>query len=217
METRYGSEMNVGGRIEQERKAQGLTQEDIASRVRRMGVKLHQTAVDKMEKRDAKRPRYIREIAAALGITEDWLITGKGPKYRDDADKTPTTQVSIVSWVSAGRLMGNDIGDIEIGRIAVSGLDSRGDWIALRVTGDSMDRISPPDSVIFINRKDKKLVPNACYVIATLDGETTYKRFRPGPPPRFEPVSTNPEHEPIFFDQEPEIVGRVRASILDTL
>jgi SOS-response transcriptional repressor LexA len=86
--------------------------------------------------------------------------------------------------------------------------------LALRVVGDSMDRISPPDSIIFVNRADRRLVANGCSVIATPDGEATYKRYRPSPD-RFEPVSVNPAHEPFFPDGMPKIVGRVRKSILD--
>lgn len=79
-----------------------------------------------------------------------------------------------------------------------------------------MDRISPPGSVIFINTKDKRLIANALYVIADEEGNATYKRYRPGPPPRFEPVSTNSNLEPIFPENEPAIIGRVRRTMLDT-
>ena len=210
--------MKVGARVEQERLAQDMTQPELAHRVRRLGGEITQTGIDKMEKRDSGRPRHIRELAIALGVTEEWLITGKGQKYRVPADHAvPSVSIPIVSWVSAGKLMVSDISEIEVGQFAVSGLSNKGDWIALRVIGDSMDRISPPDSLILINRKDKRLVPNACYVIETPDGESTYKRYRPGPPPRFEPVSTNPAHEPIFYKSEPLIVGRVKMSIVDAL
>ena len=101
-----------------------------------------------------------------------------------------------------------------IGEIDASDLDPKGQWIALRVQGDSMDRISPPGSVIFVNLRDKRLVTNACYIITNGDGEATYKRFRANPP-RFEPVSTNPAHEPIFPDGEPAVIGRVRRSFID--
>jgi phage repressor protein C with HTH and peptisase S24 domain len=96
----------------------------------------------------------------------------------------------------------------------VPDIDQRDHWIALRVDGDSMDRISPPGSIIIVNTNDKKLVPNACYVIADSDSNVTYKRYRSNPA-RFEPVSTNPRHEPIFPDGEPEIIGRVKKSIID--
>ena len=91
---------------------------------------------------------------------------------------------------------------------------SAGDWLAMRVDGDSMDRVSPPGSIILVNRKEKRLVPNACYVFSNGDDGVTYKRFRPNPD-RLEPVSTNPNHEPIFFEHEPTVIGRVRKTILD--
>ena len=96
----------------------------------------------------------------------------------------------------------------------MSDLDPRGEWIALRVEGDSMDRISPPGSLILVDLTDKALVPNACYIITDGDSQATYKRFRSNPP-RFEPVSTNPSHQPIFPDGEPAVIGRVRRSLID--
>lgn len=119
-------------------------------------------------------------------------------------------EVPLITWISAGGMTRDDIAQEAIGTIAVCDLP-QGDWFALTVRGDSMDRISPPDSVIFVNRKDKQLVANACYVIDDGEGNATYKRFRPNPM-RFEPVSTNPTHEPIFPDNEPTIVGRVGMS-----
>lgn len=152
--------------------------------------------------------KEIREIRARelLGMQE---FFGEAAA---DSVRAPVADVPLVSWVSAGQLMREHFAGAELERIHVPDLP-KGDWIALRVQGDSMDRISPPESVIVVNRKDRKLVANACYVIADEEGNATYKRFRPSPM-RFEPVSTNPDHEPIFPDNEPRIVGRVRLSIL---
>lgn len=121
--------------------------------------------------------------------------------------------IPLLAWVSAGKMMLSDATDEAIGQVYEGGLDLDGDWIALKVMGDSMDRISPPESIIFIDRRDKELVPNACYVIENGHGEATYKRFRPNPM-RFEPVSTNSSHETIFVDQEPKVVGRVKKTTL---
>ncbi|CAB5079573.1 LexA SOS-response transcriptional repressors (RecA-mediated autopeptidases) [uncultured Caudovirales phage] len=125
-----------------------------------------------------------------------------------------TMDVPLVSWVSAGKMSFPDISEEVVGHVQQGGLDPDGDWIALRVVGDSMDRISPPDSIIFVDRGDKVLVPNACYVISNGDGEATYKRFRSNPM-RFEPVSTNTAHEPIYPTREPLIVGRVKKSTIE--
>jgi SOS-response transcriptional repressor LexA len=124
----------------------------------------------------------------------------------------------LISWVNAGGLKTPDV-VLELGEEKLAyahGLDPKGAWIALQVEGDSMDRISPPESIIFVDRNDRRLVPNACYVIADAEGgQATYKRFRPSPD-RWEPVSTNSEHEPVFVEKgrEPVIVGRVRKTLL---
>lgn len=207
--------MGTGSRIEQRRTNLGFSQEEIASRVRRLGGEIHQTGIDKIEKRDTQRPRFLKEIAIALGVTEDWLLSGKEPMERPDASATlPSTRIPIVTWVSAGSMARDEGQQDIIGEADGGALDPRGHWIALRVEGDSMDRISPPGSMIFVNLSDKRLVTNACYIISNGDGETTYKRFRANPP-RFEPVSTNPEHEPIFPDGDPVVIGRVRKSVID--
>lgn len=208
--------MGTGSRIEQRRSQLGLSQEEVAQRVRRLGGEIHQTGIDKIEKRDTQRPRYLKEIAIALGVNEDWLLLGREPMERTDAPEALAAPaiVPIVTWVSAGAMARDDGQQDIVGEIEAAGLDVRGNWIALRVEGDSMDRISPPGSVILVNMADRRLVPNACYIISNGDGEASYKRFRANPA-RFEPVSTNPAHEAIFPDHEPAVIGRVKRSILD--
>lgn len=148
------------------------------------------------------------DLARALDVTPEWLAFGAG----EEANQS----VPLISWVSAGTFGQVDpVDDIEHAtRITVADLP-KGDWVALKVTGDSMDRISPPDSIILVNRADRKLVANACYIVQNDDGCATYKRFRPSPD-RFEPVSTNAAHEPIFPDRGnmPRIFGRVGRTIL---
>jgi SOS-response transcriptional repressor LexA len=132
-----------------------------------------------------------------------------------EGDLVPPIAVPVISWVSATKLTLNDpVENIEDApKIVMPGLDPKGDWIALRVDGDSMNKISPPDSIIFVNRKDKRLVPNALYVIATDEGEATYKRYRDG---KFSPVSTNKSHKSLKLKpgHSPKIIGRVRRSLL---
>ena len=205
--------MNLGSRVFAERTAQKQSQQWLADRVTRLGYKISQSGIDRIEKRDSERPRCMPELAKALGVNEPWLLTGKGAKA-STAKAQEALQVPILSNVQAGPLVSGDVSQIEIGNITVSGLDPSGDWIALRVEGDSMDRISPPGSVIVLNRKEKQLHPNACYVISDEDGRATYKRYRPHPP-RFEPVSTNTSHEPIFPHNDPMIIGRVRRTIME--
>lgn len=154
----------------------------------------------------------LERLARALGTTADYLM---GLTDSNEPAEPVVFAVPLLAMVSAGKLMGVDAADEALGTIRLSDLPD-GDWIALRVVGDSMDRISPPESIILVNRRDRRLVPNALYVIADEDGNATYKRYRPGPPPRFEPVSSNKDLEPIYPRHDPVIIGRVRKTMLDT-
>lgn len=210
--------MAAGSRIREEREAQNMTQQALADKVTRLKYKITQSGIDRIEARDSKRPRCLPEIARALGVAELWLREGKGPKQPPEEPLPGQGQVlvKLISWVSAGRLVRDDTVDDILDNLHVGGLPKGGDWIALKVDGDSMDRISPPGSIILVNTRDRRLVANALYVIADEEGNATYKRYRPGPPPRFEPVSTNGNLEPIYPENDPAIIGRVRRTMLDT-
>jgi phage repressor protein C with HTH and peptisase S24 domain len=152
----------------------------------------------------------VERYAAAYRVAVGWLLTGEG-----SIEGVPRAiDVPLISWVSAGNLETpfavEDLASAQ--RVSIGDLPD-GNWIALEVSGDSMDRISPPNSIIAVNRAERRLVANACYVFALDDGSASYKRFRPSPD-RFEPVSSNPAHETIFPDGPVRIIGRVRRSIL---
>ena len=82
--------MAAGQRAAAERQALNLTQEEIARRVSRLGYQISQTGIDKMEKRDTMRPKFAKELAEALGITEQWLLTGREPKHHDSDTRMDT-------------------------------------------------------------------------------------------------------------------------------
>lgn len=166
---------------------------------------------------NADSTKEMREIS----VDELWKIAEffkeEPPGFDVIGARAATVPVPLVSWVSAGKLAdpSTPVDDLsEAKPYPIAGLPP-GEWIALRVDGSSMNKISPPNSVIAVNRKEKNLVPNACYIIADEDGSATYKRFRPGPPIRFEPVTFSDGHETLYPDGEPTIIGRVRKSIID--
>lgn len=150
-----------------------------------------------------------RDVSADEAIAIE-QITGF-PALNDTAEAV-AVPVPHLSWISAGAMQRDDVADEAIGTVQIAGLPP-GDWFALTVRGTSMDRISPPDSIIFVNRKDKQLVANACYIIDDGEGNATYKRYRPNPM-RFEPVSNEEGHETLFPDNEPTIIGRVGLSMI---
>lgn len=126
--------------------------------------------------------------------------------------------VPLISWVSAGRLheaqqIDEQLTD-DIERIAVSGLGS-GDYFALRVDGDSVNRIAPDGSTIIVDRADRELLDKRFYVFA-IGGDATFKRYRSNPD-RLEPYSYNPEHETIFPSEGMRVVGRIIKAIVDDI
>ena len=171
-----------------------------------------QQLISQLERGENLTTRKLPQIARALGVQAHDI----DESYSFDAAAGSIQSVRLISWVSAGALTSPDaeIDTEEAPIILEPGLDPNGDWIALRVDGDSMNRISPHDSVIFVNRRERQLVPNACYIIGDGNGGATYKRYRP--PNIWEPVSTNPAHKPIVLSpgKDPDIIGRVRKTVL---
>lgn len=208
MRSKYRTMINlINDRIQQRLNDLGIT-----ARAASLRAGLSADAIRNIERavesgRDGISTVTILKLAPILQTTPSWLLEGGGsPESR---------AIPKLSWVSAGTFETTDAimstDDVTMLRIADL---PEGDWVALDVIGDSMDRISPPGSVIVVNRSDRRLTPNACYVIEDGEGGATYKRYRTNPD-RFEPVSTNPEHEPLFPDQMPRIFGRVRRTILE--
>lgn len=73
--------MPAGARVAEERQRLDLSQAELAVRVSRLGYKISQTGIDKIEKRDTTRPKCLRELAVALNVTQEWLLTGSEPKH----------------------------------------------------------------------------------------------------------------------------------------
>lgn len=162
--------------------------------------------------------RYAKRFRS-LGVKVDGRHILYGSEKR--ADSTPPVessivQVPLISWVSAGSM--EDVSSlVEAGDVPLLPFTDlgRGSFFALRVSGDSMDRISPDQSIIIVNHADRTLVPGRFYVFSRR-GQATYKRWHANPD-YLAPYSTNPRYEPIFVANKRgfEVVGRVRRTVLD--
>lgn len=197
-----------GRRVAQRRNAMTMSAADLAGRI---GMK--QQGIASIEGGEVARPRLLRELARELQTSEDWLLWEIGPEIVLP-ETSSIVHVPLVSWVSAGKMADSSVampGDVPLLAFADLG---RGDFFALRVSGDSMDRISPDGSTIIVNRADRQLVAGKCFVFS-LKGETTYKMWR-SDPQYLDPYSTNPANKPIFFKaSQMSVVGRVRRTVLD--
>jgi repressor LexA len=91
-------------------------------------------------------------------------------------------------------------------RIAVAG--AKPHMFALRIFGDSIDRIAPDGSYVTIDPTMPALEDGGLYAVQNGDGEATIKRFRRNPD-RLEPESFNEAHKTIELGREPiTVIGR---------
>ncbi len=167
--------------------------------------------INKLEKGGPKGMRlsdvWITRISRALEVNPSELLE---PRQND------TIEVALVSWVAAGSFADtvDPYQPVDTPRIPAAGL-KHSDYIALEVEGDSMDRIAPDGSMIFVDLRDRELRPGRDYIFRDND-RCTFKRYRDNPP-RLEPFSTNPDHETVFSDGQIEVVGRVIRVVVDLM
>jgi transcriptional regulator with XRE-family HTH domain len=194
-----------GERVARRREKLGMSQPELA---REVGMK--QQGIDHIEHGAVSRPRLLRELAAKLNTTEQWLLWNEGPE---------NAVASAFNVISVPLIPSESAADVEphlddVPHLAVADL-GRGTFFGLRVEDDSMDRISPPGSIIIVDRDDRELVKDRSYVFS-VRGETTYKRWQPDPP-HLAPYSINPVHQPIFIKRMKDlgVIGRVCRTVLD--
>jgi SOS-response transcriptional repressor LexA len=107
-------------------------------------------------------------------------------------------------------------GDKNVQSLALTDL-GRGDFFALTVKGDSMDRIAPEGANIIVNRADRALVAGKPFLVSDR-GDISFRIWKPDPA-RFAPFSFNPVHEPIYLKNKDQaermVVGRVVRIVID--
>lgn len=158
--------------------------------------------------------RTLAALAPVLRTNVAWLTDGTGNE-EGDAVELVRNDVPLISWISAGEMTDQDcVTDTSVFPVVTTYNLPEGEWIALRVDGTSMNKISPPDSIIFVNTHDRRLVVNGCYVIADETGRATYKRYRPSETPPWQPASYD-EIEPLKLEGAIRVIGRVRRSVID--
>lgn len=68
-----------GARLKARRERLGLSQDDLAT-----AVAMRQQGIVNIEQGVVSRPRHLRELAAVLGTTEEWLLWKEGPEELDE-------------------------------------------------------------------------------------------------------------------------------------
>jgi len=181
-------------RIREVRKERGMTLEELGEK-----AGMHYTTVAKLEKSQrGLKLAYLAAIANALNVEPRDLL-GSVP------DILPMRMVPLIGRVAAG----NWSEAIEDPLGSVPSPAGGANAFALRPDGDSMDLVVGPDAYIVVDPDDYELRDYKIYAMRNVDGETTFKRFR-SDPPRLEPCSSNPSHQPIPLGREAvTTIGRV--------
>lgn len=184
---------------------------------------------------EMKQGSFAKAVGVSQGTISKWISEQQSPNKRQwdavlgliagdsrlvhllNAAGGPSfARVPLLDMVSAGKLAdpATQIPVEDVPLLAFADL-GRGDFFALKVDGDSMDRLSPDGSIIVVNRDDRTLVAEKAYIFA-IRGQTTFKLWRPDPP-HLAPHSWNGANKPIFVKQDKhlEVIGRVRRTVLD--
>lgn len=212
------SYMTINDRIFALRKSRGLSQNELATKtgVTRVSVGKWESGLNQ------PKGRYLNDLAVALGVSVDWLLTGKEdgvsggvteppfPGYSnvDPAVIPQAGRVPILSYVQAGnwREMCEQAsaadGSLEYTTAAAS---VSGCAFALWVRGNSMEPEFREGELLII---DPEAAPSAGDYVIAKNGheEATFKKYRsrgeyPDGRPRFELVPLNEDHATLSTDQ----------------
>lgn len=212
--------------------------------------------------------KYLSKIAVVLGTTTDYLVSGDGPKSRDQivgagaalgvaggilgaalgapgiaaaglaavgaaagavssaskdskkAEKLPDTlrpldlgtfhRIPILGRISAGLPL---YAEQHIEGYTVTDLNGGAEYFALIVRGDSMDALGIKDGYRIIVRRQEEVENGEVAVVMVGQDDATVKRFyASGSAVTLVPQSTNPEHQPQFYDTAKtpvKVIGKV--------
>lgn len=206
---------------------------ELRQRVERRLREIELGAVEAAEAVDGLERNYIRDliegkkesfnqnklplVAQALKWTVPDLLGGPPPRGEKGSPRLQL--VPLLDTVTAGKLKtpSSQIPVEDVPFLAFADL-GRGEFFALQLEddADSMDRVSPPRSILVVNKADREL-RSGRYYIFLIDGETTYKMWQDGDPSYLAPFSTNPVHKPIFIKRKRafDVIGRVKRTVLD--
>ncbi|MBL0562604.1 MULTISPECIES: LexA family protein [Aeromonas] len=182
--------MKINERIKQTRKRLGYSQEILGSRV---GVS--RVSISQWERgENTPNGRYLNELAAALGVTVDWLLTGEGdapsssgeqqmPGYHnvEPAVMLPGKRIPILSYVQAGnwREMCEQATTFDGNVEFVSASGEIGPFgFGLWLRGDSMLPQFKEGDLIIVD-PDEAPQPGDFVVAKNGSNEATFKKYRP--------------------------------------
>lgn len=153
----------------------------------------------------------VNDFAKVLKVSPEYLL---GVGEQSQTDTMPVKKIPVVSKISAGLPIYSEENLIDYIYFATDKIDSDKEEFALRVSGDSMDKIFQEGDVVVIEKDST--VENGQLGVVMINGyNATVKRIRYNNDQIILiPESNNPNHYPQVYgvNDEVKIVGRVVAS-----
>ncbi|MBJ9866314.1 XRE family transcriptional regulator [Citrobacter amalonaticus] len=223
--------MSISERVKLRRAELGLTQAELAIK-----ANTSQQAIQQLEDGKTKRPRYLPELAAALGCDVPYLL-GRSSALKHDEIPPESEWGTVESWDSKTPLRDDEVevpflkdiefacGDGSYNEEDYNGFKLRFSKSTLRkigastdghgilcfpARGNSMEPNIPDGTTVAINTEDKKIVDGKIYAISE-DGWKRVKMLHRTGPDTVSIRSYNsneypPEDKPL---NSIEIIGRV--------
>lgn len=148
----------IGTRVRRERESQGIERRDLASK-----TGIGYSTLSELERGGMQTTTKLRVIADALGVSQRWLETGKGPKVSDETQ--PASPVSTVlenetsaDYVRVQQLDGDaDMGE---GRINEDFPDTvRGMDFAPTYIRSVVGFLPPPGRLVLVTGRGDSMIP----------------------------------------------------------
>ena len=182
------------------RQAKGWTMRELADAMSTPESPVHFTTLGKLERSTRRLTHeWAQRIAEALGVSVAQVMGEEGLPG-------PTLRMTpVIGLVSAGAWReAIQHPDDEISVPATGG-----NTFALRVQGDSMDKVATEGDYVIVDPDKPGLLDGHLYVVRNDEGEATFKRYRANPA-RLEPCSNNPRHQTIMLGQANfSVIGKV--------
>lgn len=177
----------------------------------------------------ARKPKKVNQTAMAkvMGLPSQSafsnIMKGKRRVTAEEAKRaydflgiagSPSIQwVPVIGIASAGHW--REAIQMPLGNLPVRHGSVSDEAFAVEVSGDSMDRLIPDGGHIIIDPRQKELRDGKVYLIQNAEAEVTVKAYFRSPP-RFEPVSSNTDHQGwLVSDRDFIVLGRVVKKVED--
>ncbi|EOL9384860.1 LexA family protein [Escherichia coli] len=171
--------MSISSRVKSKRIQLGLNQAELAQK-----VGTTQQSIEQLENGKTKRPRFLPELASALGVSVDWLLNGTSDSnVRFVGHVEPKGKYPLISMIRAGSWCEAcepyDIKDID--EWYDSDVNLLGDGFWLKVEGDSMTspvgQSIPEGHMVLVDTGREPV--NGSLVVAKLTdaNEATFKKL----------------------------------------